>query len=147
MMRLIGFLILFFVVISIGPALLQKFLGSLNPMNWIMQASKKTADGAIQDNVECLKKQARQYGLDAEATAMCGGKQGTDYIHCMKEFLSAQPVGKDLSEYCAGKNVETTLKSAPENLAIQKACSYVPWWVPNWLEEMVGLGDCISRPL
>jgi hypothetical protein len=147
MMKLIGVLILIFVIVSIGPALLQKFLGSLNPFNWVMQASKKTTEDAVQDNVDCLKRQARQYGLDADATAACGNKKGTNYIHCMKEFLSTQPVGKDLPEYCAGKNTQKVLKSAPENLSAQKACTYIPRWVPDWLETLVGLGDCVSKPV
>src|SRR5579862_7044190 len=123
MMRLIGYLILLFVVVSLGPAMLQKFLGSLNPYNWIMKAGKQTTDEAIQNNVDCLKAQAKQYGLEAEATAACGGKKGTGYISCMQDFLITQPVGKDLSQYCAGKNVQKVLKSAPENLALQKVCS------------------------
>jgi hypothetical protein len=146
MMRLIGYLILLFVVVSLGPAMLQKFLGSLNPYNWIMKAGKQTTDDAIEDNVECLKNQAKQHSLEAEAQTACGAKKGTDYIHCMKEFWVTQPVGKDISEYCAGKNVQKVLKSAPENLALQKVCSKIPWYVPDWLEQLVGLGDCVGKP-
>ncbi len=146
MMRIIGVLILFFIVVSMGPALLKNLLASLNPAKWVMQASQRTTNDAIQDNVECLKKAARQYGLDAEATAACGSKRGTDYIHCMQEFLSAQPLGKDVSASCAGKNAQKTVQSAAENFSEQKACSYIPKWVPSWLKRVVGLGDCVSQP-
>jgi hypothetical protein len=146
MMKLIGYLILFFIIISIGPALLQKFLGSLNPIGWILDATKKASSESVEKNAECLKAAARQNGLAAEAQAQCGTKTGTAYIVCMQDFLSAQPLGKDYSSYCAGKNTQQTIQAVPRNLATQKACSYIPWWVPDLLEKLVGLGDCVSEP-
>jgi hypothetical protein len=113
----------------------------LNPLNWAMKANRKTASDSLDDNGQCLKGAARQNGLSADAQARCGAKQGTAYLVCMQDFLSAEPLGKDWSNYCAGENVQKTLKSASENLAEQKACTCIPQWVLSALDRYAQIGS------
>jgi hypothetical protein len=153
MMRIIFAVIIFFVVITIGPAILKQLfqlLTTFNPIGWAMKAGKATSDEAVEADVQCLKNTAKQYGLDSQANAACGTKKGTDYITCMKEFFltnedalsAAMKAGtngtpKDFAVACAGTTTQTTIKDAGENFAWAKFCSKFPKWVPGFFKKWI----------
>src|ERR1700722_5221878 len=153
MMRIIGVVILLFVILAIGPAVIKQIfqlLSSFNPIAWAMKAAKATTDDAVEANVQCLKNTAKQYGLERQANAAWGTKKGTDYITCMKEFFltdedalsAAAKAGtngtpKDFAVACAGTTTQTTVKDAAENFAWAKFCSKFPKWVPGFFKKWI----------
>jgi hypothetical protein len=141
MLRIIVVVIAFFILISIGPALLKQYLPH-GPFAWAINAGKATGDDAVAANVKCLKDTAKRLGLETQAQAACGTKTGVGYIDCMKNFFLTEDalakVGNtDVAAACAGTSTQSTIDSAAENFAWAKFCSKLPRWIPAFVKTWI----------